>query len=549
MSELIPSLTLMFVTASVLIFTLDRFKHPAIPAYILSGLLISNFVQERFILSLSQIGIAFLVFIFGVKMDLDRLKAVADESISAALIQVAVVGITAYIVAQGLGFNTLNTIYIASAAALSSSLVGLELIESEVRLDLLHGRLAESIQLIQDIIALFVITLLGTGLQLGAASRNLAQLFLIVGFALFVRKYLFGKIAELAAGSRELLMLLSLSFLTGFITLSSLTGASIVVGAFAAGLSVARFPQNMEILDTIGSLKDFFSAIFFIGLGALISIPGPTALLLTVFLISITVLLQPIITGLGLLINGYDKRTAYLTGLSLDQISEFALIIAIQAYIAGTIQTPVFQSIILAATSTMVISSYTSRFEEEIYRKISDLGLVEVNGRKINKRTQIPENLEDHVILVGYDTQGKEISEALRNEEQEFIIIENDPEKIIEASKQQEHYIFGDVFDYKTWRKAHLDKAKLIVSTIPQKQVSERILGLPTEADKILRSSEVEEAKLLLEQGAFYVNVPDILSGEELLDHLHGVMENTNYREEIRRRNLLEIRQQLQSED
>ncbi len=548
MAEVIGLFTVMFVTASLFLLLLDRFSHPTVPGFILAGIALNSYIPEGEMITLSQIGIAFLVFVFGLKTDLDRLRSVAEESLSSALVQMTFLGTAAYIVAQGMGLNTLNSIYISAAAGLSSSLVGLELIESEVRTDILHGRLAESVQLVQDTFALVLIAALTAEINSVSMALNITYLFILVGVALLFRKFIFQKIAEATEGSRELLMLTSLSIITGFIGAAELMGSSIIIGSCAAGLAVSKFPENMEILDTVGSLKDFFSAIFFVALGSLISIPSMETALLTLFLTLSTLFLVPSIIAITLMIHGYDKRTSYLAGLSLDQISEFALIIAIQAYIAGTIEPFVFQPIILSATLTMMISSYTSRHEENIYKITSGISPIEVNSKKIREKTSLPENAENHVILLGYDTQGKEIAEAFREEGKDIIVVENNPEKITELEKEN-YYIYGDGLDQETWEKASYTEAELIISTIPFEEISEKILELDTDADKILRSKDIRTAHRFLEKGAIYVNVPDILASQELIDHLRGVMENRNYREELRRRKLLEVRSHFQQQD
>lgn len=549
MTEIINLFTMMFVTASLILLVLNRFSSATVPGFIIAGIALNSYIPEEEMVLLSQIGIAFLVFIFGLKTDLDRIESVAKESVITSFIQVSVLGVTAYLVAQGLGLNTLNSLYVAAAAGFSSTLVGLELIESEVRTDILHGRLAESIQLIHDLLALALIAVLTAEVNSLGILTSLGQLLLIVILALTFRKLAFKKIANTVEGSREMLMLVSLSILTGFIGIAEMLNSSLIIGSFAAGLAISKFPENMEILDTTGSLKDFFSAIFFIALGSLVAFPSPRTLVLTAFLTTSTLFLVPLVAAVTLMASGYDKRTSYLTGLSLDQISEFALIIAIQAYVAGSIEPFVFQSIVLSATLTMIVSSYTSRYQEQIYRLNARISPIEVNSKKINNKTNLPENLYEHVILLGYDTQGKEIVEALKQENQDFVIIENDPEKIIEISKQEDYYIYGDVLDPEAWEKARYKEAKLIISTIPFQEVSQKVLSLDTKADKILRAQEINEASEYLEKGALYVNVPDILSSRELVEHLQGVVEKRDYREELRRRNLLEIRSHFQEQD
>lgn len=549
MAEILSLLTAIFVVSSAMIFLMDRLSYSALPAYILSGVIVGFFFeQQEQIIALSQLGIAFLVFIFGLKTEPERIKSVAVESASTTFVQVGVIGAGAYLFARGLGMDLLNTSYIVTAAALSSSLVGLELAEKEIRIDLLHGRLSESMHLVQDLIAIGAVLVLSIPkLTPSAVATSLLDGTLLIAAALVVRSTVFPEIADRVGDSTELTMFTGIAVLAGFIGAASIMDISIVVGSFAAGMAVAHFPYNMELLENMGSLKDFFSAIFFVSLGALATLPSIESLFITLFLVLVTSVLKPGITVLSLLASGYDRRTSYLTALSLDQVSEFGLIIAIQAFIAGTIHPEVFNAVVLAAAFTMITSSYTSRHEELIYRTVSRYSRVDTSRKKIEEWTNVGD-LDGHVILIGYDPQGKEIADALEEESQEFVVVENDPEKVIEARKNEENYVFGDVMDEETWRKARVEKARLIVSTVPSYKVSKKVLQ-QKEADKILRAKDIPEAEELLHEGALYVEVPDIVAAEELIDHIRGVTENLNYREELRRRNLLEIRKYLQSEE
>jgi CPA2 family monovalent cation:H+ antiporter-2 len=550
MSELVPLLTAVFVFSSALLFLMQRLSHPSIPAYIIAGIGVGYFFDQAQILQLSQLGIAFLVFIFGLKTEPGRIKSVARESLVTTLLQLTVVGLAAYIFAQGIGLDPLNSLYLMIAASISSSLVGLELIENEIRIDLLHGRLSESIHLVQDLFAvLAVLVVSSASLTFSAVSAQILQGAGLMLLALLIRQFVFPFLAEETGGSTELMMLVGLASLTGFLGLTELTGVSLVVGAFAAGLSVANFPHNLEMLETMGSLKDFFSVLFFASLGALLSVPGVEALVIAVALTLSTIFLKPAITVVSLLINGYDRRTSYLAALTLDQVSEFSLIVAIQAFIAGTIAPELFNAIIMTATATMIYSAYTSRHEEKIYDLISRYSTIETTEAKLDEWTDVNEGIDDHVILAGYDTQGKSIAEDLKEEDEEFVVVENDPEKIIEARQNEDNYVFGDVMDDSTWKRAFEDRARLIVSTVPQRKISLAVLDRENPEDKVLRAEDVKEAAELLDKGALYVEVPDIIASEQLVDHFKGMMENPDYREELRRKNLLELRRYIQQEE
>lgn len=548
MSEILTLLTAVFVTSSILIFILDRYSHPYLPAYIGAGLIVGYFIEPTNFYSIAEIGIAFLVFIFGLKLEPERLKSVAKESQAMTTVQVTVVGLFTYITSLIIGLNVIDAIYVSIAASLSSSLIGMQLVNKEIEIELLHGKLAESTQLIQDLIAITAVITLNSFYS--NSNNILTHALLGLGLLItagLIRRYVFSWIAEGIDEDRELMVLTSLSFLTGFIALAQYFQLSTVVGAFAAGIAISKFPYNIEVVDTMEPLKDFFSVLFFVSIGALMVFPNFKTIMIAAVLLFFSQIVKPAVAVTVLIGQGYDKRTAHLTGANIDQISEFALIIAIQAFISGLISQDAFQGIILAASSSFMISSYTSRHGEKIHEKLKDFELFPPSNKKIEEKSSV-EGLKDHVILVGYDTQGKLVAEALKDEDEEFIIIENNPDKINEAQENEDNYVFGDAMDDSTWEKASYKDSTMIISTVPLEKTSERIIDLETDADKIIRTDSMWEASEYVNDTA-YVEVPDLLASERLADHIHGVLEEENYREELRRRNLLEIRRLLNEQE
>jgi CPA2 family monovalent cation:H+ antiporter-2 len=542
-SEILLLLTAVFTVSSVLILFLERYSHPYLPAYIASGLVIGQFLDPANFYSIAEIGIAFLVFVFGIKLEPERLKSVVRESQAMTTAQVTAVGALTFLAGLLLDLTVLDAVYLSITAALSSSLIGMQLLNKEIEIDLLHGRLAESTQLIQDLMAIIAVIALNSMYS----TSNTIIIHALFGIGILasaglIRRYLFSRIAELIDEDRELMVLASLGFLTSYIAVAQSLGLSTVVGAFAAGIALSKFPYNIEVVDTMEPLKDFFSVLFFVSIGALIVVPGLKTVLIASVLLFLSQVVKPAVAMTVLIHQGYDKRTAHLTGLNIDQISEFALVIAIQAFISGLLSQESFQGIILAASASFLISSYTSRHGEMIHRKLNWFEPFEPSNRKIEEKSSV-DGLENHVILVGYDTQGKLIAEALKGEG-DMVVIENNPDRINEVMEDEENYIFGDAMDKPTWEKANYSKASLILSTVPVERISKEILDLETDAAKVVRSEAMEEGSEFLEEAA-YVEVPDLLASERLADHIKGVLDDPNYKYELRRRNLLEIRKLL----
>lgn len=552
MSEIVTYLTYIFIASSVVLFITGRYAHPSLPAYIVAGIVLGFIIDGTKLLPLVQLGIVFLVFLFGIKTEQDRIAELTDESISTTFIQIFAIAALVYLVAYGFGASNLNALYLSIAAALSSSLIGLGLVEEELRMNLLHGRLTESINLMQDLIGIFLIIAVTTRpLELHPVLVNILYGAMIIVGALIIRSHVFSRIADRAKGSRELFMLLGMAVLTGFVFLTEYLGLSVIVGAFAAGIAVSEYPHRVEMMDIMGPLKDFFAAIFFVVLGVLVTVTVPTVttLIIAVSLIGITTFVKPALTTILLARKGYDNRTAFLTSMGIDHVSEFALIVAIQAFVAGAMAPSVFQSIIIAAVVTMVVSAYTSRHAEELYQRLRRYNFLNTNREKLERQTHITQKLEDHIILVGYGVQGKLIADKLADLGEVFVVVDNDPEEITEANRHEENTLFGNVLDDHTWERSYADSARLIISTIPHIEASEAILDVDTDADIILRANTFNEAQYLLNDGASYVDVPDLMAADQLTAILRTVLTNRDHLEGLRERNLKELRDYFYSSD
>lgn len=530
--ELVTNLTVIFLAASTVLLLLNKFDHPVLPGYIIAGVLAGFFVDGMELMNLAQIGVAFLVFVFGLQFRPESLKSTAYATFNTTGAQILIAGFLGYLGATLIGFNRLESFYFAAAAAVSSTLVGLQLTEQEIQNNLLHGRLSESIHLIQDLVILTVIAVaFSTTIESAVNSFMYSALIIVAG--LFIRRYLFEFMAEQAGKNRELLTMGALTLLIGFIAASEFFGVPMVIGSFAAGLAASKFPHNIELLDTIGSIKDFFAAIFFVVLGALLTFPTSISLITAATLIAITSIATPLVIYFGLKDFGYDDRTALLTGLSLDQVSELSLVLAMQGLAIGAISQQMFEGIILGATASMILSSYTKRYEENIY------------GLTGERKSRDIVGMEDHIILLGYDVQGTKIVEELLEEDANLVVIDNHPERINDLEEKDVETVYGDAMDSKTWEEAGIDKAELIVSTVPSRKISERVINLDADADKIVRTDSAREALEFLDRGAVYVTIPDLVASEKLLDHLKGIDSVPHYHEEIRRKNLLEVRKYL----
>ncbi|SNR26195.1 cation:proton antiporter [Halorubrum vacuolatum] len=526
--QLIIALAVIFVAAGLLSLVANQFDLSPIPFYILAGLLIGGFeyVTQEEVLVLAQWGIAFLVFVFGIRLDFANVQTVLRDAEFAASIQLLVVGPIAFAIGYafgdlfGFGEPVRNALYFSAAAVLSSSLVGGEVLRGEIRENLVHGRLASSIHFFDDLVALtLLLVITADAFTADAITSQLGYGVLFIAAGLFLYRHGFQILVRLADGDGELVLVGSISILIAFLAAAEYVGLSIVVGAFAAGIAIRDDGTNtLEVRNGIDSIADFFGAIFFVTIGALVSIPTVEVALVAAALVGVVLILNPLVHTLAFMYEGYDSRTAFLASSSLNQVSEFSLIIAIQALLLGTIVDAVFEAIILAAVVTMALTPAARRWKDRIFELVVSRVFRKQRTRKVDERSEVDGTIDDHVIVLGYGRQGRRIAERLEELDRPYVVIENDPMLWDELRANCRSYVLGDAMSAYSWEKAGIDRAALVVSTVDHRELSETICTLETDADLLLRSESSAEAEQLLDAGAAYVTVPNVVAGRELVE-------------------------------
>jgi CPA2 family monovalent cation:H+ antiporter-2 len=536
MADLLYPVAIVFVTAATFLLIATRLPIPAIPVYIVVGLAIGPTIEQGATLELAQWGIAFLVFAFGVEVEPTRFKTVATDSEFVAAVQLLVVGSIAAGFGLGLGLSPIDAVFVGTTAALSSSLVGRELVITDIRRDLLYGRLIASIHFVHELIAVLLILVLSAAMFTpDGIALKLGYGVIILLAAIVVRVYLYRPLVHLSGKSDELVVLTGIGLLLGFISLSVAADVAIAVGAFAAGVAIPReHPDSLALITGLESFDDFFAAIFFVTLGSLVSVPTPRVLLLAAVGFIAVAVLRPLVTSGLLLWRGYEPRTALMTSFGLDQVSEFALIIAIQAFLIGRIELAVFEAIILTAAATMITSTFTRRYEQSLSRRVINLAPSWLSRRWVDERSQVDGPLDDHVIVVGWGQLGRIVTRTCDDLGLSVVVIEHDPERLEDLRDADTRYVFADAMSRVAWKRAGAENASLVVSTVPQRGLSERILTLDILADVFVRASDPAEALALYDRGATYVILPDGLAGESLVEKLKDALSGHIPLEEFR---------------
>lgn len=544
MSDMLTAVAIIFIVAGPFLFLANRYNQPAAPLLIIAGIVAGIFIDEELALELAQFGIALLVFTFGVGIQLSNFQAVIQDAEIVALAQIIIVGLLGVGFGLLVGVSQQDAVFLGVAAALSSTMVATALLQTPIRTNLVYGRLGSSIQFVQDLVAIGFILIVSAGVvELDPIVLQIGYGLLFVVAAGIVNRYLFDSIGTLAGDSDELMIVGVVALLVVFMGAAVAVDVPIVVGAFAAGLAVRHDPvEYLGLFNGIASIKDFFVAIFFTVVGALVVLPfihielepSIEKLGIVAGIVLLTVIVKPAVTVAILIFRGYESRTATLTGLSTDQVSEFAIIIAIQALIVEMLSQAVFDAIILAAAITMITSTISQRYVEEIHQGLRNRGIVSGRHGKIDALSQVPSDMTDHVIVVGYGQAGRQLVRTLEHLEKPYVVVENDPSIYDMIRAECDAYVFGDAMEDYTWEKARASVANAIVSLTGSHTVSQQLLAANFDASLILRAENERLAVQLLDDGATYVAVPDLLAGEELITKLEALFEGSLSPDELR---------------
>jgi Kef-type K+ transport system membrane component KefB len=509
------------IIAAIFAYLVRLFKQPLILSYIITGILIGplvfGFIQDpELVKSLSEIGVAFLIFSAGLEIKLRKLKEVGSAASIGGTIQVAILFGIGFLVALFLGLTGKAPIYIGIVVAFSSTMVVLKMLSDRRELSSLHGRLIIGILLIQDIAAIAAITLLSSEFTAYNILISLGKALVFVILAIVFSK-ISNQLFKESARTPELLILVSISFLFLFSIASAITVGSLAIGAFFAGVALANSDYKTEISGKISPIRDFFAAIFFIALGLQITLISKNYLLLLGILLIIVLTIKPLIIMYIIRFFGYKKRTSFFTGNDLAQTSEFSLIIATLGFSFGDISQGLFSALILLTIITMALTNYFIRFEKSFYNVFSWV-LKPINKRH-NKKEELEYFGEDgkRIILFGCHRMGSLFLKEFEKEKKDVIVIDYNPEIIKSLIKKKIPCIYGDLMNDEVLEKVNLKSAEMIISTTPDLDDNLFLIRKTKKANKdaiiFVVANRISEAKLLYSAGADYVIMPQVAGG------------------------------------
>lgn len=530
-------------------YLIKSFRLPLLVAYLLTGLLLSLFQifdihSSEALTFLPEIGVAFVLFLVGMELDIKEIKHLGKPIIAASLGQIIISTFAGFLIASALGFPTIESFYLGAGLAFSSTIVVIKLLLEKKDLSSLYGKLSLGILLLEDLVALVLLmmmTVSSSFLNLGLQNSLPMVALLVKGIllmilALVLSRYVLERVFTAVAKSSELLFLSALAWCFIFVSVALFLGFSVVIGAFLAGIALANSSFHYEIQGKIKPLRDFFVTLFFVYLGSQVVFQElPVVLPLIGIFIVYALVVKPLIFLLVLGSFGFRRHTIFQTALNLSQISEFSLIIMVVGLKIGLVSQAPLTAMALTGVISIIISSIMISFSKQIYRRTAPLVSFFEHGSLVNHAESKGEvlSLEDHVILIGAHRIGAEIVKFLKQEKIPFLVLDFNPQIVKKLVEEKVHALYGDVGDPEVLEFLNLGKSKLILSTA--QSVDDNLILLSeikrrnAKAVVIVRASSVGDTQCLYDAGADYVIVPEIVSGDFVTQTLKTHWPNINF--------------------
>ncbi len=556
MPALVHDIGIGLLLSGILAILFARLHLPAIAGYILAGvvagpLALGLVTDPDNINTIAQLGFVLLLFVIGLEMDLGKIIGSGRAILLTGLLSYPLIAIFGFVIAQLLLFVGLGSIigrglgplYIGVVIAASSTLLVVKLFQEAFELDTVPGRVALGLLVFEDLWSIVVIILqpslhephvlpilasfVGIGL-LAVLATVVARTVIPIGFRWIAKVpeiILVGAIcwcfAIVFAGANFDFVTEKLFGMQMHLNVGS------GMGALIAGATIASHPYSTEIVTKVGVVKDFFVTLFFVGLGLGIPEPsGPGVLLLAVAIAIAAIAARQLVLFPLLYFNGVDQRNAEVTSVRIAQISEFSLVIAFLGTDLGHLSKDLSSAIIFAFVLTAIATTPLYRSAYKIHAAVAPM--LRALGFKDPPAAAAQEEDAYRLAILGfhrvassllYDIARNDPDLAAKTLVVDFNVALHDRIRAVGA-----HVKYGDLANPETLHHAGVDKAEVVVLTVPDdllrgidnRKLVENVRRINPQALIIANAVSFPDCQAIYEAGANYVFLSRLDTAREL---------------------------------
>lgn len=513
-SEFLYDVLIFLVAAVVVVPIFHRMRTSAVLGYLAAGILVGPhglaiIRDSESAHTLAEFGVVFLLFMIGLDLSLERLRALGRYAFGLGALQVTITACLVGSIAWALGAATEAALIIGGGLALSSTAFVLQLLIERGERTTQFGNVSFAILLFQDLAIvplLMLVALLGEGQGsfLGtmgfAFAKAAGAIVLVFGVGRLVLRPIFRIIAQ--TKSAELFVATALLVVLGTSWLMVLAGVSMALGAFLAGLLLSESEYRHQVEADIRPFRGILLGLFFMTVGMSIDITLIWNQLFPIGLMVVGLLaVKGMVTTALARTFGLPAGDAVRVGLLLSQGGEFGFILFLSASALGLLDVDTTQTLLACITLTMVATPLMAYLGKTISAMLAARETTSVAGVG-----QIDEGLHDHVLIAGFGRVGQTVAKMLSASGISYLALDLDARRIEACRSKGMNVYFGDASQLEILNAIGTDRARGAVITIDQPAVADRIVvalhqffpELPT----FFRARDLPHSRKLESEGA-----------------------------------------------
>ncbi len=474
---LLRDLVILVMVAVPVVLLAHRFRIPSLVGFLLAGVAIGPSAlglvsHPDSVNSLAEVGAVLLLFAIGLELSLSQVVRLGGMVLRGGAAQVIITIAVFGAVSLAVAATPPRALLFGMLVALSSTAIILKVYADRGELDSAHGRVVIAILLFQDLCVVPFMLLLpvmaGTSSGALAALRTIVVSLLVAGGMVVLGRMIVPRILRRIAIMRnnEVFTLAVLAIALGAAYITNAFGLSLALGAFLAGLIIAESEYGLQAVSDVLPFRDTFSGIFFTSVGMLLDVRffASNALMIIAFAISI-VLVKTLINFLVIRSVRRSQRGGLIAGMALAQVGEFSFVLASSAVALHLFTAGDYQVFLGAAILTMLAAPFIVNAAPMITDwafQFRALPTMEFATREV--RALKP--LEDHVIIVGYGLNGRNVARALRRAGIAYAVLESNGQIVRQARLDREPVFFGDGTRGEVLDRVGIKRARVVVFCI-----------------------------------------------------------------------------------
>jgi CPA2 family monovalent cation:H+ antiporter-2 len=516
---LFNDLLVIFLLSITILFICSRARIPNIIGFLIAGIVagpggLGLVKGVTTVQSIAEIGVVLLLFTIGLEFSFSRLKESRRAMLLAGGLQVFSTIAVVWALAAAIGYSSNEALFIGMLVSLSSTAIVLKLLSERNQLESPYGRTVFAILIFQDLM-IVPMMLITPWLGRITSSGSTLSPFLLIGGALALavltyaaKRWIVPVLLYQACRQKGqeffIFAILAICFLTALFTSS--IGLSFALGAFLAGMIIADSPYAMHAINSISPFRDVLSSFFFISIGMLLDVAFfITEPFLIIGIAALLIIVKALCATFATASLSYPARISVAGGLSLAQVGEFSFVLALFGLQNGAIGQTNYQIFLDATILTMVATPFLIQFSEKLATRLGDR-VDRFMPCNENLAGQLMPSLTDHIIIIGFGLNGRNIARAAKFAGIPHIILEVNPDTVIEEQDAGECIYFADATQHSALEMAGIETARVIVIVISDPLATLRIIRMAREKNPsiviIARTRFVSEVNHLREMGA-----------------------------------------------